>query len=96
MLRLVSIDSVFVCVRGASEVSHSGRVKDKEAKEHLKRQMQTMAAPDMLNMENGQIKSKRPKKEKTPEQGAYEEMKKLVKKRLGKQRATSPTCNISC
>ena len=82
---------VFACVRGASQVSHSGRVKDKEGKDHLKRQMQGMAAPEMLNLENGQIKTKRVKKEKTPQQSAMEEMKKLQKKRLGKQTATSAT-----
>jgi len=64
-----------------SKVGISGRVRDKGAKALLAKQLQGlgMENPSFMNLQTGQIKSKKAKKEKTPAEEAQAELKKLSK-----------------
>lgn len=65
-----------------TKVSLSGRVKDAGAKDMLKKQLQGLGnnMDDFLCLKTGAIKSKKMKKQKTAEEEAQQEMKKLEKK----------------
>ncbi|CAK9049560.1 unnamed protein product [Durusdinium trenchii] len=69
----------------SSGVSISGRVSESKAKELLKKQLGGLGdgIGNFLDMKTGAIKSKKPKKEKTAEEEAIAEVKKLEKKKLG-------------
>ena len=58
----------------------SGRARDKGAKEMLAKQLGQLQSPTFMNLETGQIKSKKPPKEKTPEQISLFELKTLQRK----------------
>lgn len=64
-----------------SKVGISGRVRDKGAKALLAKQLQGlgMENPSFMNLQTGQIKSKKAKKEKIPAEEAQAELKKLSK-----------------
>ena len=64
-----------------SEASLSGRVKEASAKGLLSKQLGGLNTDvAFLNQTTGVIKSKKPKKEKSPEDECMAEMKKLLKK----------------
>lgn len=67
-----------------AKVSLSGRVRDQAGKEMLAKQLQGLQAnlPSFLDMNTGTIKARKPKKEKTAEEEAVAELKKLEKKSL--------------
>ena len=67
-----------------SEASLSGRVRDGGAKEVLKKQLAglTENMPDFLDLKTGRLTSKKAKKERTPEEEAIAEVKKMLKKLL--------------
>ena len=73
------------------KASLSGRVRDAGAKGLLAKQLQGVNAnlPEFLNTATGAIKTKKAKKEKTPEEEAVVEMKKLSKKCFVWQKVTS-------
>ena len=62
----------------------SGRVRDKGALEILKKQMQGLAdmMPEQMDLKTGRIASKKVKKEKSPEELALIDIKKMTKKQL--------------
>ena len=66
------------------EVKMSGRVRDKGAMDLLKKQMQGLAdgMPEQLDLKTGRLKSKKVKKEKSAEEAAMIDMKKMCKKWL--------------
>ena len=64
------------------EVELSGRVKDSAAAGLLKKQLGGLADPTFMDLKTGAIRSKKAKKERTPEQEAISEMKKLHAKWL--------------
>lgn len=67
-----------------SEVSISGRVRDDAAKKLLAKQLGSLNDDiARFDIETGQIKSKKPKKEKTPAELALQEIKTFEKKRFG-------------
>lgn len=71
-----------------SKASLSGRVRDSGAKEVLKKQLQglTDGLPDFMDLATGRLTSKKPKKEKSPEEEVMANVKKLSKKLLGSTR----------
>ena len=60
-------------------------MRDQAGKEMLAKQLQGLNAslPAFLDIKTGVIKSKKQKKEKTPDEEAWQELKKLEKKPLG-------------
>ena len=66
------------------KASLSGRVRDAGAKAVLAKQLQGLGAnlPDFVDEQTGQIRSKKPKKTKSPEEEALAEMRKMEKKPL--------------
>ena len=67
-----------------SKASLSGRVRDGGAKQLLAKQLQGLnsSTPEFMNLTTGQIRCKKPKKEKSPVDEAIAEMKKISKKFL--------------
>lgn len=65
-----------------TKVTLNGRVRGADAKNMLAKQLQGLgSAPDFMNLTTGVIRSKKAKKEKTPEEEeAMFEMKKMHKK----------------
>ena len=66
-----------------SEAKLSGRVRDKTGKEQIAKQLSSMDDMPRFDMETGQIKSKKAKKEKSPQDKAIADVKALEKKLLG-------------
>lgn len=64
------------------EVSLSGRVRDSGAKQLLAKQLGQIQSPTFMDLQTGQIKSKKPPKEKSPEQISVFELKTLQRKLL--------------
>lgn len=74
------LDSLTVFV---SKVSLSGRVRDDATKKLLAKQLGSLGEDiPRFDIETGQIKSKKAKKEKTPQEIAVNEMKQFEKKLL--------------
>lgn len=70
-------------LRVLAEASLSGRVRDEGAKQLLAKQLQGLGVGnEFMNLTTGAIKTRKPKKEKTPEEEAMVEMKKMQKKRF--------------
>ena len=65
-----------------SKASLGGRVRDKAGKEQIAKQLGSLNDMAMVNIETGQIKSKKPKKEKTPSEQAVADLKTFEKKNL--------------
>ena len=65
-----------------SKVTMSGRVRDKGALDLLKKQMQGVAdnMPSQIDLKTGRLVSKKVKKEKTTEENAAADVKKITKK----------------
>ncbi|CAL1148369.1 unnamed protein product, partial [Cladocopium goreaui] len=65
-----------------TSASLSGRVRDGGAKQLLAKQLQGLnsSTPEFMNLTTGQIRCKKPKKEKSPVDEAIAEMKKISKK----------------
>lgn len=83
LVNAVAIVQVWYLLR-LSEASLSGRVRDGAAKQLLAKQLQGLQAgqPEFMNLSTGQIRAKKAKKEKTREEEAMFEMKKMQKKFL--------------
>ena len=68
--------------RASSQLQLSGRVRSPEMKQLLARQLgtalQQLEGKGQVDLKTGQIKSKQPKKEKSPLQLAQQELKKLL------------------
>lgn len=66
-----------------TKVALGGRVKDQAAKATVAKALERAdAAPTFVDTVTGQIKSKKPKKEKTPEQLCTQELRGLQKRPL--------------
>lgn len=83
MLRLMTRDHGFLGINGKPEVSLSGRVRDGGSKQLIAKQLGALAE-DMprFDLETGQIKVKKAKKQKTPEEQALADLKVFEKKML--------------
>lgn len=83
MLRLTTGDHGLDGINGKPKVSLSGRVRDDASKQLIAKQLQGLAE-DMprFDLETGQIKGKKPKKEKTPQEQAVADLKQFEKKML--------------
>lgn len=71
----------------------SGRVRDKASIDILKKQLQKFAnnLPDsMLDLKTGRLASKKAKKEKSPEETAVADIKKMWKKCLARKPGLEP------
>ena len=62
----------------------SGRVRDGAGRDVFKKQLQglTDSLPEMFDLKTGRLTTKKPKKEKTPEELVMADVKKLHKKWL--------------
>ena len=63
-----------------AKASVSGRVRDAGAKQLLAKQLEGLSLPSFLDQASGQIKVKKPKKVKTPEEECIADVKKLSNK----------------
>lgn len=82
LIPLVALRRIGSCTcRFGSKASISGRVRDAGAKSLLAKQLQGLGAdgPSFLDLKTGQIKVKKAKKEKTKEEEAIADVKKLSK-----------------
>ncbi|CAL1141573.1 unnamed protein product [Cladocopium goreaui] len=75
------IEDTSVGSQSTNTVSLAGRVKDASAKQLLAKQLGGLNGEvSLMNQTTGTIKSKKPKKEKSPEEESLADMKKLSKK----------------
>ncbi len=65
-----------------SKASLGGRVRDKAGKEQIAKQLGSLNDLAMVDMETGQIKAKKAKKQKSPSEQAVADLKVLEKKKL--------------